>query len=169
MVTPLDAPMIAVVVGGLTADELRAELDARGVLLNSYAEQLLFDATFETSVEEVLVLELSVADLGYPTGATLPQIFARADQLGLALCPTLTAPYLRLAMADQASASDAVLSCGRAPSGSLTVASPALRADDEYPKGFYLRVIAGRPWMRGYRCDDHHVWSPDDRFAFRRP
>lgn len=169
MVSPIHSPAVAVVVGALRGDELRAALDARGVLLNAYAEQLLADAPLATSVEEVVIVERCVTDLGFLAGATLPQIFARAEQLGLALCPALTAPYLRLAMADQPSASDSVLNSGRAPSGSLTVASPAPRAEDEYPKGFYLRVIEGRPWLRGYRCDDQHVWSPQDRFAFRCP
>lgn len=169
MAFPIDAQEIAVVVGGLTVEEMRAELDARGVLLNAHAEQLLADAALDAGVEDVAVVERSVADLGFPSGATLQQIFARADEQGLALCPALTGPYMRLAMADQASAPDSVLSSGRAPSGSLTVASPAPRDDDEYPKGFYLRVIDGRPWLRGYRCDAQHVWSPADRFAFRRP
>ena len=48
-------------------------------------------------------------------------------------------------------------------------ASDALSRDDEYPKGFYLRVVDGRAWLRGYRCDDGHSWSPDDRFIFQLP
>ncbi|MFC8681976.1 hypothetical protein ACFT30_10675 [Microbacterium ureisolvens] len=169
MPLPLDAEHLDVTVGGLAREELRARLDARGVLLNAHAEQLLADAACDEPVEHVAVVHLSVADLGFPAGATLPQLFVGAQEQGLALCPPLTGPYLRLAMADQASAPDAVLSSGRAPSGSLTVASPVLGDDDEYPKGFYLRVIDGRPWLRGYRCDDEHLFSPDDRFAFRRP
>lgn len=48
-------------------------------------------------------------------------------------------------------------------------ASEAPSRDDEYPKGFYLRVVDGRAWLRGYRCDDGHSWSPDDRFIFQLP
>ena len=59
------------------------------------------------------------------------------------------------------------MSAGRAPEGSLTVASEILSDDDEYPKGFYLRVVDDAAWLRGYRCDDEHIWSSDDRFLFR--
>ncbi len=39
---------------------------------------------------------------------------------------------------------------------------------DDYPKGFYLRVVDGRAWLRGYRCDDEYDFDPADRFVFRR-
>jgi len=48
----------------------------------------------------------------------------------------------------------------------LTIGSASLELDAEYPKGFYLRVIDGRPWLRGYRCDDEYVWGAGDRLVF---
>ncbi len=60
------------------------------------------------------------------------------------------------------------MSNGKAPSGSLTVAAPLFKVSEDYPKGFYLRVIAGQSWLRGYRCNSsEHIWDPDDRFVFR--
>jgi hypothetical protein len=41
-----------------------------------------------------------------------------------------------------------------------------LSDDDEYPKGFYLRVVEDVRWLRGYVGDDTHIWSPTDQFAF---
>ena len=70
-------------------------------------------------------------------------------------------------MLDQQTAPDSIMSKGRAPSGSITVASIPLREDDEYPKGFYLRVVDGVPWLRGYRCTEQHNWSADDWLLFR--
>lgn len=175
-------------VGGLSRDELIERLDARGIRRNAYAEVLLADPVFDdlprqavagataagtpasgqaSGRETISILETSVGDLGFPDGATLPRVFDAAARRGLALCPPITAPYLRLATLDQASAPDSILSTGRAPTGSLHVASPVLRADHDYPKGFYLRVIDGVPWLRGYRCDDEYVLSPGDRLAFR--
>jgi len=180
-------------VGGLSRDELIERLDARGIPRNAYAEILLADPVFDDlprqtvagatvagapvagtlaacqapARETISILETSVGDLGLPDGATLPRVFDAAARRGLALCPPITAPYLRLATLDQASAPDSILSTGRAPTGSLHVVSPPLRADHDYPKGFYLRVIDGVPWLRGYRCDDEYVWSPGDRLAFR--
>lgn len=157
-------------VGGLDPRELRAALDDAGVLLNAHAETLLQNPVFTRRAAEVVtVVERTVADLGLPDGATLPQILHAAGTRGLLPCPPDTGPYLRLALTDQVNAPDAVLSARRPPSEALTVASAPLSDDPDHPRGFYLRVVEHRPWLRGYRCDDEFVWSPADRFAFRRP
>lgn len=85
------------------------------------------------------------------------------------LCPAVTGPYLRLAMLDQVSAPDSVMSAGRAPTGSLTIAAEPLNEDQDYPKGFYLRTVDGIPWLRGYLCDDLHEFAQEDTFVFREP
>ena len=162
---------IELLVGGLSREALATKLSTHGILRNSHAETLLAEAAFDdASVAQNLVLvERTVAELGLVDGATLPQIFDAARAAGLLLCPANTGPYLRLAVTEQASAPDSVMSAGKAPAGSLTVACAVVSDDHEFPKGFYLRVIDGQPWLRGYRCDDEHVWSPDDRFAFQMP
>ena len=162
-VTPFRLP-----VGHLTREQLVAALSAAGVGLNASAEVLLQHQVFDDQRVEVLdLVPRTVGELGLPDGACLSAVFAAATSRGLALCPTITGPYLRLALADQVSAPDAVMSNGSAPSGSLTVASPPLDDDDRLPKGFYVRVVDGRPWLRGYHATDEHVWSPDDRLVFR--
>jgi len=167
---PVERKTTAVRVGGLSRADLMTQLSSLGIGLNAHAETLLSDASFdETAPREVTVVEYSVLELGYPEGASLSQVYARAEASGLRLCPPAAGPYLRLALMGQSSAPDAVLSAGRAPSGSVTMAAHPLRDDDEYPKGFYLRVIDGRPWLRGYTCDDEYIWSPEDRFAFELP
>lgn len=161
---------LEVAVGGLSGPELASRLAARGILLNAHAVTLLENAVFdEREVEAVVLAERTVAELGLVDGATLPEIFGAARAQGLGLCPADTAPYLRLAVSAQEAAPDSVMSSGRAPAGSLTVAAEPLSDDVEYPKGFYLRVVDGQAWLRGYRCDDEHVWSPADRFVFRAP
>ncbi|MFG6475939.1 hypothetical protein ACFXP7_06075 [Microbacterium sp. P06] len=157
-------------VGGLARPELLRRLAGQEVLLNPHAETLLDHAIFEEQpVRQVVVAERTVGDLGLVGGATLGEVFDRARTQGLILCPADAGPYLRMAWKDQAPSADRVMSSGRAPTASLTVAAEPLSEDDDYPKGFYLRVVEGRPWLRGYRCDDEHIWSPDDRFAFCLP
>lgn len=157
-------------VGGLTRANLLGALEASGVGLNAHAETLLHREEFDgRDREAVVVTERTVAGLGFPDGATLPEIFRGARDQDLLLCPLATAPYLRLAWDEQASAPDSVMSAGRAPTDSLTVASEVPSADHEFPKGFYLRRVDGEQWLRGYRCDDEHVWAADDRFLFRLP
>ena len=60
------------------------------------------------------------------------------------------------------------MSAGRSPEGAVNIASPLLNDDVEFPRGFSLRVVDGRLWLRGYRCDDLYVFPPDVRFAFRQ-
>ncbi len=158
-------------VGGLTRSELKEALALAGVRVNPSGETLLEDPVFQSieaeTVAAVDIVECSVGDLGLVEGATLPQILIAAEQAGLLLCPRFAGPYLRLAMPEQPSAPDAVMSNGRAPTGSVTVASERLRVEYEYPRGFYLRVVEGQPWLRGFRCTDEAPWFPKDRFAFR--
>jgi hypothetical protein len=145
-----------------------SDLSSCGVLVNGHAETLLQDLVLDDQASRsVVVTERTVAELGLPTGATLSQIFQAAQQQGLSLCPVDTGPYLRMALNEQVASRDSVMSSGRAPDGGLTVAAEAASKDDEYPKGFYLRVVDGQSWLRGYRCDDKHTWSPDDRFIFQ--
>lgn len=152
----------------MTRDELRTALRVHGVLLNAHAETLLDHVVFSPrDPEEITVVERGPGDLGLSTGATLLELFQAAREHGLALCPPDTGPYLRLALTSQASAPDSVLSAGRSPSGALKVASAPLSDDVEFPKGFYLRVVDGQQWLRGYRCDDEYRFSAEDRFAFR--
>jgi hypothetical protein len=157
-------------VGGRTRAELRGALLAHGVLMNTHAETLLDDPVFDLRDPEVIsVTECRVGDLGLNTGATLHEVFTAALDRGLALCPPDAAPYLRMVMTSQANAPDSVLSAGKSPAGALKVASAPLRDDADYPKGFYLRVVDGRLWLRGYRCDDEYRFDPGDQFAFRQP
>lgn len=157
-------------VGTLSHPALREALVGHGVGLNEHAETLLSHEVFEvTFPQSVHVVSATVGDLGFCEGARLNEIFTAAKKRGWELCPPETGPYLRMALLEQASAPDSLLSVGRAPTSAITVASRPLHEDDGYPKGFYLRVIDGRPWLRGYRCDGGHLWSSDDMFAFRRP
>ncbi|MHA7281768.1 hypothetical protein [Arthrobacter sp. TMS2-4] len=48
----------------------------------------------------------------------------------------------------------------------IHIASEPVSEDVEYPKGFYLRIVDGQSWLRGYRCDATYVWSPEQRVAF---
>lgn len=165
-----DATPQAVTAGGLDRDELLAQLSRRGVELNPSARELVQLPDFDSpTTVTVHPLVRTVAELGLADGASLSSILQAVTERGFELVPLVAAPWLRLAMLDQAGASDSIASTGRAPSGSLTIASPPPSGDDDVPKGFYLRVIDGVPWLRGYRCDDEHPWSGDDAFLVDAP
>lgn len=162
---------LRLLVGGCTRRELREALAEGGVRCNAYAETLLEHGCFDGhSAQSVVVIQRTVGELGLRSGGSLSQILAAAQNQGLLLCPPDTGPYLRLAMTDQEQAPDSVLSAGRAPTGAVHVASAPLREDDdEHPKGFYLRVVDGVSWLRGFRCADEYRHPSESTFAFCRP
>lgn len=161
--------MRTVEVGGLTKQQLINRLQEYSILLNQYGEKLLTDEKFTTSDSKYTMktVEITVANLGFPEGATTAHIFKKARKLGLELCPLELGPYLRLEYLDQPEGdSGNPLQKHQAPTGSITVASKILTEDDNFPKGFYLRRINGELWLRGYIADVLHVWNPTDHFVF---
>lgn len=156
-------------VGGLTKSELLQKLRTHSIMLNEYAEKIFSDDKFTTSEKsfDLKTVELTVKDFGFSEGATMPQLFNRARELGLNLCPLELGPHLRLKYLDQQEGNAVnVTTQNHAPSGSVTIASEILSEDDHFPKGFYLRNIDGVLWLRGYVTDDLHVWNLEDRFIF---
>ena len=161
---------LVIQVGGQPRSELVQSLSDAGVQLNAHAETLLAHPAFDAPVGRTLrIVERTVEQLGLENGAVQSQIFTAVRSQGLELCPLVTGPYLRLALMNQENAPDSVLSAGRAPTGAIHVMSEPVSEDVEYPKGFYLRVVDGQSWLRGYRCDDTYVLAPEQRLAFLLP
>ncbi|WP_110927773.1 helicase [Bacillus massiliglaciei] len=166
-----DCPVIIriVKVGGNSKSQLIHKLEQSSILMNEYAERLLADEKFTISdiKYSLETVELPVCYLGFPDGATTNQIYSKAREFCLELCPVELGPYLRLEYLNQPEGnSGKSLLRNQAPQGSVTIASEILTEDDEFPKGFYLRKINGVLWLRGYCADHMHVWKPDDHFIF---
>ena len=80
-----------VTVGGLSRSQLMSKLCSRDVRLNTHAETLLGGIDFtQRAPLTVAVTERTVIELGFPTGATLPQVLEAAQHQGLLLCPVET-------------------------------------------------------------------------------
>ncbi len=155
-------------VGGIPKADLRRRLRAQGVELNALAEEFFEDDRFTIAETpyRVVALELSVSDLGFPDGATMPQILQEARRQSLVPCPAELGPHFRLHWQDQPEGHiGQVATSHRAPPMSVTVVSAPISEDDHFPKGFYLRRIEGLLWLRGYRSDDTHLWSPADHLV----
>lgn len=158
-------------VGGVPKEELLSRLQEANVQLNEAAQALFADARFTTSSVSSFVetVQIPVAALGFPEGATFAKVLERAASNGLIPCTVELGPHLRLQFTDQPEGflgQPASQHC--APPGSVTLASEPLAEDDETPKGFYLRRIEGDLWLRGYRSWSGHNWSPQDVFVFVR-
>jgi hypothetical protein len=82
---------------------LRQALGAARVRVGDSADEVLGRAAFQFSDVrmEVDLLLFKVAELGFEDSASLSEIYRRADELGLQLCPAEVAPLLRLHYVDQ--------------------------------------------------------------------
>lgn len=154
--------------GGYTKPELIQKMKENNILLNELAGKLIASDYFKVSKEQyqVKVVEVTIKDLGFIDGAVTSELFSKAADLQLNLCPLESAPYIRLAYFNQREGDDEQQLENQAPYGSITLASEILSEDLEVPKGFYLRRIQGDLWLRGYIADEEHVWKPGDHFIF---
>lgn len=86
-----------------TADQFRTALKEGGCRLSDWASDILGKPAFAASQEETEVdlVVVSVAELGFPNGATRADIYQKAQELGLELCPPEVGPQLRLQYKDQ--------------------------------------------------------------------
>lgn len=166
---PPSGHILSVNLGGLMKSELLEELARNAISMNVSAERLFASDHFTTSETRysVTTVELTLCNLGFPRGATIAEIYERAGQLGLGLCPLELGPHLRLQYHDQPEGHlGKPVRRHQAPYGSITIASEILSEEEDFPKGFYLRRIEGVLWLRGYRSWPGHVWEPDDHFIF---
>lgn len=86
-----------------TADDFRKAVKKAGMKIGDWANDILGKPAFTAteSVTEVELVVASVAELGFKDGATRKDIYVRAQELGLDLCPAEVGPQLRLQYTDQ--------------------------------------------------------------------
>ena len=158
-----------ITVGGLSGLELLARLETSGILLNEIARQILIDENFKACAQtsRIRVVFKSLSELGLPNGGFLSEAIDAAEALGYNLCSIDLGPHLRLAYRHQDEGSIGFEpSKHQAPPRSITVVDQRPDKNQSEYRGFYLRRIDGRLWLRGYKSWSGHVWQPDDMLAF---
>jgi hypothetical protein len=164
-----DAIRHALRIGGRNKHQLLQDLARHAVQLNDAARQLFASDRFATAplATPLAAVEVTVRGIGFPQGATMPALLARAMAMGLRPCPLEAAPHFRLQYRDLPDApGETSAQRHRAPPGSITVVSEPLTDDDAFPKGFYVRRTDGVDWLRGYWSGPDHLWDPVDRLLF---
>lgn len=110
-----------------TADDFRRALQRGGYRIGDWANNILGQPGFKAATEEkeADLAVVSVAELGFPNGATRENIYRKAQELGLKLCPPEVGPQLRLQYPNQPK--DEWLLIGMEP---ITVSGGFLRVFD---------------------------------------
>ncbi|MFA6463797.1 MAG: hypothetical protein WCV55_02225 [Candidatus Paceibacterota bacterium] len=146
-------------IGGKTKEELEQALktkDAQGnniYYVNDWAKQLLDSKDFEVlkSTEQADLIRITVKGLGFPNGATTDEVYAKAEKLGLELCPPEVGPQLRLAT----SSPDWML-----------IAMKQITDRDGSPRVFYLIRRDAKLVLNASYAESSSRWSGSRRFVF---
>jgi hypothetical protein len=141
-------------IGGKTAGEYTTALMEKHIQISNYATQLLESPDFVTlpSGERAALVRLTVGDLGFTSGATTDEIYQKAQEWGLELCPPEVGPALRLAY----SGSDWV-----------RIAMKQISDRDGGPGVFYLSRSDGGPWLNTSHARPDSRWDSYNSFVFR--
>jgi hypothetical protein len=140
------------------ADSYRQALKKAGYEIGRWANDMMGHSNFKiipkpVDVELVLV---TVAELGFPDGATRKDIYEKALSLDLQLCPPEVGPALRLDYLDQ-------------PAGEyLLVAMEPIAGSDGALHVFNVAHDDGPRWLGSYYGNPGHVWDGSYRWLFVR-
>lgn len=140
-----------------TADDFRKAIEAAGMKIGDWGNGFIGKPVFTASdtAMDVELVNVSVAELGFADGATLLDIQAKADKLGLDPCPAEVGPQLRLQYADQ-------------PKGEwLIIAMKPIAGSRGRLRVFRVGHDGGGRWLDGYGSPDY-FWDGYGRFVFVR-
>ena len=142
-----------------TADDFRRALKDDGFNISDWASDILGKPAFKAADEdtEVDLVKVTVAELGFKNGARHNQIYERAKELGLGLCPPEVGPQLRLQYQDQ-------------PNGEwILVAMEPIVDSDGDPYVFRVARHGSGLWLDSDWGSPGSFWDPGPRWVFCRP
>jgi len=143
-------------IGVKTKDQLIKEMKAnKNIYITDYAQDMLNSPDFQISKqkETVNLVRLTVKDLGFPNGATSDQIYQKAQELGLQLCPAEVGPHLRL---KEPLIKEWTL-----------IAMKQITDRDGYPYVFSLHWLADRFDLDSHWAHPSDEWRSSNEFVFR--
>ena len=145
--------------GFKTADEFRRALRDGGFRISGWASDILGNPAFKVASEETEVdlIKVTVAELGFKESVRRDQIYERAKEFGLELCPAEVGPQLRLRYKDQ-------------PNGEwILVAMEPIFASGGNPRLFPVGRNDSGLWLSGLWSPPARFWPADRRWVFCRP
>ena len=138
------------------ADGFRYSHKQSNMRIGDWANDILGKPAFSVATDKVDVdlVVVSVAELGFPKGATLKDIYVTAKKCGLELCPNEVGPQLRLQYRDQPK--DEWFVIGMEP---ITCSEGGLRL-------FHVEHGGRGLWLSAYCGSPDTVWNGYCRFVF---
>ncbi len=139
-------------IGGKSKKELEAEMKKQNINISDYAQDMLNSSDFITSkiTEKEILIRLRVSDLK-TKNRTTDEIFAKAKELGLELCPAETGPNFRL----------------QNPTQEIVIGMKPITDRDDYPCVFGLDSDGDGLWLHGFDANPGREWGDGEELVFR--
>lgn len=135
-----------------TPEKVEKELENKNMYLTDWGKDILYKTEFSKESKIYELVRFTVAQLGFPNGATTDEIYKRAQDLGLELCPAEVGPHLRL----QNQTNDWML-----------IAMKQIIDRRDYPSVFYLRRYGTELLLSASYAKSAYRWLEDFKFVFR--
>lgn len=158
--------------GGRTEEEIEKELadrenlseeDKDKIYISSYAKDMLNNPEFFVSEqkEQFQFIKIKVKDLGFPGGATVREIYEKAEDLGLELCPPETGPIMRLDY-------EKIFQKEQPREEYFRIAMKQISGSDGDPDVFGVdRGDDGESWLHDAWAEPDDWWEPVGEIVFR--
>lgn len=126
----------------------------RNIHLTDWGENILYKTEFSREDKTYELVQFTAEQLGFPNGATTDEIYAKAKELGLDLCPAEVGPHLRLKYEGKDWKLIAMKQI------TYRVGSPGV---------FSLSWGGGQLILHANYAKPDDGWGPNDEFIFSRP
>ena len=136
-------------------DSLQAATQAlkdKNMYLSNFGKDILAKTEFSQTVEKYELVRFTVGQLGFPKGATTDEIYTKAEELGLELCPAEVGPQLRL----QNTSKEWML-----------IAMKQITGRHGFPRVFGLDRYGDQPRLHASYAKSDERWRSHCEFIFR--
>lgn len=144
-------------IGGVNKEQLKQNVKDIGTFFDQGAEAMTDNPEFTTQEnrEQIITVRLRVRDLGFQNGATTEQIYAKAQEFGLELCPAEVGLHQRISNNDQ-------------PLNDwYSIAMDPVADQFGCPCVFNLRHGGDGLWLYDHGAKPSRRWNPGGQFVFR--
>lgn len=138
-----------------TAAELTKAITNKNYRISSWVQDMIDKMPIAKEKTTVELVVKSVKDLGFEMSATLDQIYAKAKEIGLELCPAEVGHQFLLQYGNQ-------LALGEW----ITVGMEPIVVSDGDPFVFSVARYGDGSWLYGYYAGPVDHWRSDDCWVF---
>lgn len=135
----------------LVKENIKAKLEEKGIYVSLYEEDLINKTEFSEESKNYKLVQFTLEQLGFPQGTTTDQIYTKAQELGLKLCPAEVGPQLRLVYEGK----DRKL-----------IAMKQITDPDGAPAVFLLAADSDKLRLISEYAFSDYLWNPNRQFVF---